>query len=290
MKLIEYFRSEPNQYTRVSVNGKIKREGKGISVFYLPLRTNIEVVSITSRDLPFVFREYTQDNQEVSLQGGIVYNVADPKALIEQYNFSIDPASKLYSSDDPEKLPEQIVQLVHRQAKKIVQNTPLENILRMSEELSTTMQSDLTQSPTLQQLGIGLTTLYVTDIRPKPEITKGLEAEYRESLLQKEDHAIYQRRAIAVEKERAIQENEMSTQIELEQQRKKLVELKAENNLRESEVTAETTRQQLEAYKDIDSSHLAALGIFEFGKNVQRIETLTITPEILAGLGAALRK
>ena len=46
---------------------------------------------------------------------------------------------------------------------------------------------------------------------------KALEAEYREGLQQRADQAIYARRAAAVEQERRIKENELNTQVLLEQ-------------------------------------------------------------------------
>jgi hypothetical protein len=47
--------------------------------------------------------------------------------------------------------------------------------------------------------------------------------------------AIYARGAAAVEEERKIKENELNTDITLEEQRRRLIELQGENGLREAE-------------------------------------------------------
>jgi hypothetical protein len=66
-------------------------------------------------------------------------------------------------------------------------------------------------------------------------VAKALEAEYRESLLRRADEAIYARRADTVEKERKIKENELNTEIALEQQRERLIDLQGENTQREAD-------------------------------------------------------
>ena len=67
--------------------------------------------------------------------------------------------------------------------------------------------------------------------KPTPEVGQALEAEYRETLLRKADEAIYARRAAAVQEERKIKENELSREIALEEQKKKLIDLQGENQI-----------------------------------------------------------
>jgi len=58
-----------------------------------------------------------------------------------------------------------------------------------------------------------------------------LEAEYRERLQRDADRAIYERRTAAVEEERKIRQSELETDIDLEERRKELVVMQAENSL-----------------------------------------------------------
>ena len=70
--------------------------------------------------------------------------------------------------------------------------------------------------------------------KPTPEVAKALEAEYRETLLRKADMAISARRTTAVEEKRKIKENELNTEIALEQQRRQLIDLQGSNALQET--------------------------------------------------------
>lgn len=297
MKNIKYYKAEPSEYVRFSSNGKVKKAGTGISKIYMPFRTSVEMIAISAKEQPFAFSEISNDNQSVSIQGGFIYRIENPDLTFDKYNLSIDPQTKRYHSEDSMKLPEHILNLVQSEARKIAQTTKLEKLLTMSDELSASVLDKLKESPLVSDLGVTLDTVYMTSIRPKPEITKALEANYREDLLQKADEAIYARRALAIENERAIQENEMKTKVEIEEKRKKLVKLESENILKQAETKAEATKKQIEAkkkefeiFESMEPQKLAALGFYHIGKNASRIGNLSITPELLTSLVEGINK
>ena len=283
-----YFKAEPTEFVRMSAGGKVKKQGKGITAVYMPFRTTIELVSVATRDQPFGFNEVSSDKQDISLQGGIVYQVTNPEVAMNKYNFSVDPKSKMYLNEEGSKLPDHMIQLVQTGAKRIVQATALEQLLVMSEELAQQVLEGMKN--TKEEYGIDVGMLYFSSIRPKPEIAKALEAQYRESLLQTADEAIYARRAIAVEKERAIQENELKTRIDLEEKRKEFVDLEGENKLKTADFNAQAAQKELTAYQTAEPATLASLALYELGKNAERIENLTITPDLMATLMTAVRK
>jgi len=281
---LKYFKAEPTEFARMRVKGKLKKEGEGISGFYLPFRTTIEMVSVGVNDQPFAFQEVSQDNQEVALQGGFVYRISDPKVAMRVYNFSIDPHTKQYQSDDGSKLPAHVLQLVRGETRKLIQGANLEGILRMGDELSEKITQALSKRDLRAVSGVEFRTLYFESIRPKPEIAKALEATYRESLLQKADEAVYGRRALAVEKERTIQQNEMRTRIELEERRKSLVELEGANTLSLAGFKAEAIQKEMAAYNGIEANKIVAQALLSMGQNAAKIGNLTITPDLLAGI------
>ncbi len=107
--------------------------------------------------------------------------------------------------------------------------------------------------------------------------------------------AIYARRAAAVEEERKIKENELSTEITLEEKRRRLIDLQGENALREAENRGKAAEEEaryharakqleLDVYKTIDSRKVLAFALNELGQNAGRIGNLTITSEILAAV------
>ena len=292
MGFIQYFKAEPTEFARVSVNGNVKKQGVGISKIYLPFRTSIEVVDVAAKDHPFAFRETSSDNQELSIQGGLVYRVTKPEVVLSRYNFAVDPNTKQRLSEDLNELPEHLIHLVQSDARAVVETTNLEKLLNMSEELSRTVLDGLQKNEAVKGLGIGVELLYISSIKPKPEIAKALEANYRESLLQRADEAIYKRRAEAVEKERAIRENELKTEVELEEKRKRLVELQGVNTLREAEIKAEALRKEFSGFGEMNPAMLTAHALYQLGLNAGRIENLSLTPDILTSMmnGMGLKK
>jgi hypothetical protein len=62
-------------------------------------------------------------------------------------------------------------------------------------------------------------------------MARALEAEAREELLKTADDAIYERRNAAVDQERKIKENELQTEIKLEEKQRQIRETKAEADL-----------------------------------------------------------
>ncbi len=147
----------------------------------------------------------------------------------------------------------------------------------------------------LVELGVELLTVFVVSAKPTPEVGRALEATYRETLLRRADEATYARRAAAIEEERKIKENELATDIALEERRRSLIELESENELaeatnrgeaaeREAQGTARAVQLQLAAYNGLDPRMMTALAMQELGKNAGRIGNLTVTSEILAAL------
>jgi regulator of protease activity HflC (stomatin/prohibitin superfamily) len=160
----------------------------------------------------------------------------------------------------------------------------LEEALRSADTLARTVLGAVQAEPALAELGVACLSVFFTTIRPAPDVAKALEAEQREALQKRADEAIYSRRAEAVAQERKIKQNELSTNIELEQRRQELVVLEGENNRQKAELAAEATRLQLAPYSEISPQRLLALAMRDFASNSSKIGNLTITSEILEQL------
>ncbi|GLV55594.1 hypothetical protein KDH_24380 [Dictyobacter sp. S3.2.2.5] len=284
MALFSYFKAEPTEYIFAYSNGRIVHEGAGSSFWYWGPSTTIARVPLSTIDAPFIFNEITSNFQAVIVQGQITYRVIDPTTISQLLNFTIDPRTHNYRSEDPAKLNQRIVNIVQMHTRNLLQRLALEDALRSSEMLAGNVFERLRNEQALTQLGIACVSLFYTTLKATPEITKALEAEQREALQQRADQAIYSRRAEAVEQERKIKQNELSTSIALEQSRKELVGLKGENARQEAEFEAEATRIRLTPYRELASPQLLALAFRQFADNAHKIGNLTITSEILEQL------
>ncbi len=284
MALVGYFKSEPTEYILAYADGRIFRQGAGLAFWYWGPNTSIVLVPVSTTDALFVFNETTGNFQAVTLQGQITYRITAPETLATLLNFTIHPQTRKYQSEDPAKLNQRIINVIQMHTRNELQQFTLEDALRSSTRLAETVFGHIREEPALRTMGIECVSLFFTAIKATPEMTKALEAEYREALQKRADQAIYSRRADAVEQERKIKQNELNTQVDLEQRRQQLVDLQGENERKQAEFAAEATRIQLTPYQTFDAQLLLALAFRDFAQNSQKIGNLTITSEILERL------
>jgi len=284
MPIIEYFKSEPTEYILAYSNGKVFRQGVGRAFWYWRPSTSIVLVPVSTTDALFVLNETTGNFQAVTLQGQITYRIVEPQTIAGLLNFTINPRTRQYLSDDPAKLNQRIVNVVQTHARAELRQFSLEDALRSSESLARSVLARIQEESALAAMGIECLSLFFTAIKATPEMTKALEAEYREALQQRADQAIYSRRAEAVEQERKIKQNELSTAVALEQRRQELVDLQGENARKQAEFEADAARIQLAPYQAAEARLLLALAFRDFAANAHKVGNLTITSEIMEQL------
>jgi regulator of protease activity HflC (stomatin/prohibitin superfamily) len=221
---IQFIKVDPTVYVMQYKKGNLIREGNGLSFFYFAPTTSLVSVPVASTDSPFIFKEVTSDFQEVTIQGQVVYRVADPKRLSQMLNFALDTQKQKYLSDDPETFSARIINQVQVLLRAELQVLPLRELVRSFDGLVQKVRSALTGSTVLSSLGIEVLDLSILAIKPTPETARALEAGIREQLLKEADEAIYGRRNSAIEQERAIKENELNTEIAVESKKRQIRE------------------------------------------------------------------
>src|SRR5581483_3958088 len=210
-----FIKAQPTEYVIQFRNGRPVREGAGLSAFYFAPDTTLVVVPTASVNEPFIFEEVTADYQHVTVQGQITYRIAEPTRTAAMLNFALDTKGD-YASEDPQKLSQRLIDEVQVAMRGELQALAMKAALNAGDTLVHRIRDLLRQAPTLEALGIEVLSLSILAIKPKPETAKALEADAREALLRRADEAIYARRNAAVEQERAIKENELSTEIAVE--------------------------------------------------------------------------
>src|SRR5258708_20213486 len=86
-----FIKTAPTTYLLQFQNGKVVREGTGLSFFYYAPTASLVAIPVGSGDEPFIFEETTADHQTITLQGQVTYRVADPKKLARLINFTLAP-------------------------------------------------------------------------------------------------------------------------------------------------------------------------------------------------------
>ncbi|HWX40659.1 MAG TPA: SPFH domain-containing protein [Blastocatellia bacterium] len=292
---IRYIKVQPTTYLLQYKGGKVTRQGAGMAFFFYAPGSSLVAVPIASTDAPFIFNEVTSDFQEISIQGQATYRIVDPNRVAQLLNFALDSAGQNYVSDDPQKLSARVINIIKVLTRKELQNLGLREALRASDVLVQRVSAGLKASNEIAALGLEVIGLSILAIKPNPETARALEAEAREQLLRGADEAIYARRNSAVEQERAIRENELNTEIavenkkrqireaqmdaeravqekqhqlaeaemtskiSLEQQNKELVELSVENTKNLSDARAYGVGAMMKAMEGVDSRIVQAL-------------------------------
>src|SRR2546428_86820 len=108
MLSVGFMKAPPTTYVLHFQNGRVRREGAGLSFFYWAPGATIVAVPLGSADAPFAFQEATADFQAVAIQGQVTYRVAEPRRLAALLDLSVAPNGR-YRTDDYQKLPERLV-------------------------------------------------------------------------------------------------------------------------------------------------------------------------------------
>jgi len=311
---INYLKVPPTTHVLHFKRGQVVKSGAGLSFFYYSPTSVIVQVPLASTDVPFVFNEVTSDYQDATIQGQLTYRVVDPNRLAALLDFSIDFTGR-YRSDDPTKLNDRLIHAAQILARGFTQRRELGEVLVSSDALVAHMIAGLRSSEAVAMLGVEVIGLSILSIKATPEMSKALQADAREKLLQRADEAVYSRRNTAVELERRIKENELNTEIAveekrrtvretkmradiaLEQERADLVDRRVENERKESQARADGLRAMLDPMKEVDwrtlmaaqsggldSRQLIAMAFRDLADKAESIGNLNITPDLLTTL------
>jgi len=225
---LKYIKNSPTTYLFKYQNGQLQNEGVGLSFFYYAPITTLVSVSIGSEDVPFIFEETSSDFQTITIQGQVSYKITDVHKIAKLMDFAIDSNTQKHISHDPQKLPQKVINQVQVITNKAVAKLSLADVLISVEEIAKEVYQAIPNSAELNSLGIEILSFSLLAIRPNPETSRALEAEARENLLKKADEAIYSRRNASVEQERAIKENELNTEIAVENKKREIQEAQME--------------------------------------------------------------
>jgi len=278
---IGFFKGQPTDYIIKYVSGKVRREGAGLAFYYLAHNTNVVAVPTSSADADFVFNEITSNFQAVTIQGQFTWRISEPGVAATLLNYAIDPRTRAYRTDEPERVRQRIGNILQMETRTEIRNRSLEAVLAESQMMASAVLERVQDEALLEPMGVELLNLYFISVLPAPDVGKALEADYREALLRRADEATYARRAAAVEQERKIKENELNTDIALEQQREQLIDLEGANlereaihrgtaMQREAEFRARAMELESAAYAGVDPLKILSFAAREASSKIDR--------------------
>lgn len=318
--MIAFIKGAPTDHLIHYRAGEVRRRGRGLAFLYYRPTSTIVRVPLVSVDVPFVFTEPTADFQTATVQGQLTYRVVDPERLAALLDFTVDGRGH-FTSDDPELVPERLVQATQVLTRAVIQRMLLREAIVSSEAVEARVRAGLEESSTVSMLGLEILALSVLSVAPTPDMARALEAETREQLQREADDAVYSRRNAAVEAERLIRENELQTEvaveakkrqiretrleadIALEEHRSILVERKADNDRMAADARAYALRAELEPVKEVDwrtlmfvggnggdPKTMLALAFRELAENAGKIGELNLTPDLLQAIAGGRKE
>lgn len=339
-----HLRGAPTAHIRHHRAGTLAHDGTGLSFWYRALSATLSEIPVDDRELTMTFHARTSDFQDVSVQATVTYRVSDPAVAAARIDFSVDPDTGVWRGAPLEQLGTLLTETAQQHALEVLARTSLAAALADGvSAVRERVAAGLAAEPRLPATGIDVVAVRVVALRPEPEVERALRTPAREQIQQEADRATYERRAVAVERERAIAENELASKIELARREEQLVDQHGTNARREAEeqaaadavragaeaaravrlADAEATRTErlaeaeaarsvrlaraeaegarevgearaqaqaawLRVHSEVDVATLHALTGTRLAENLPRIDSVTVSPDVLTGLLAKL--
>ncbi|MEW2469684.1 SPFH domain-containing protein [Streptomyces sp. NPDC046994] len=249
-----HLRGAPTAHIRHHRAGHLVHDGPGLSFWYRSLTAALSEIPVDDRELAMTFHARTSDFQDVSVQATVTYRISDPGIAAARLDFSIDPDTGVWRGAPLEHLSTLLTETAQQHALDVLARTPLSEALADGvAAVRERVAAGLGAEPRLPATGIEVVAVRVMALRPEPEVERALRTPAREQIQQEADRATYERRAVAVERERAIAENELASKIELARREEQLVEQRGTNARREAEeqAAADAVRAEAEAARTV---------------------------------------
>lgn len=319
---LRHLRANPTAHVRHLRHGKLVHDGPGQAFWFRPLTAALSEIPIDDREQPLLFHGRTLDFQDVTVQATVAYRVADPVVAAARIDFGIDPDGGAWRATPLEQLGSLLTELAQQHALDLLAGMTLTQALAQGMgALRERITTGLVDDHRLRDTGLVVVDVRVVAGRAERDVERALQTPTREQVQQDADRATYERRALAVEREGAIAENELQNQIELARREEQLVEQRGQNERKrateeavagriEAEGQAERRRlladaqadakravgtaeadaeaARLAAYRGTDPTVLMGLTMKELAANLPQIGTLTLAPDLLTPILARL--
>lgn len=311
-------RAEASQHIQYFRKGTLAKSGRGLSFWFDPNGASLTEIPMNDRELIFMIKGQSSDYQDLAVQGSVIWRIADADRIAARVDFGIDVNKGVHLDKPEEQIKSVLTGLVREFADTYLKNKGVRELLEAGlAPVQAAIDAGFKNDPTLDAMGLEIVSIRVSALSPSSELYRALQAPTFESLQQKADEATFSRRALAVDKERAIAENELQNQIELASRRKDLIAREDANARSEAEAkaaakqilvaaeaqakivgadaearriraveqaAADMEKARMDAIANVPPAVMFALAAQEFAGKLQKIDSLTVSPDMLAGI------
>jgi len=293
--------------------GRVRQSGRGLVFWFRPETASIAELPMDDREMAIFVKGRSRDFQSVAVQGTLTWRVADPELLATRVDFSVGLVTGAWTAEPIQRIETRLAGLVNQATIQYLAGARVRELLDAGPEpLRRALETVLGSDPALADLGLAVAAVRLTNLAPTSELERALQTPTFEALQQKADEATFERRALAVEKERAIAENELANRTELARREKLLIGEEADNararaagkataqgieagseaeRIRTVEgARAEAERERIAIYRDLAPGVLMGLATRDLAGKLDTIEHLNVTPDLLATLVGEFRR
>eukprot|EP00439_Symbiodinium_sp_Y106_P087453 s1_g55.t1 len=311
-------RAEASNYIQYFRKGRPVKAGRGLSFWFEPTGASISEIPMDDRQLMFLIKGQSNDYQELAVQGVVLWRVSEPVVLGDRVDFTIDVTDGAHLGEPEEQIQSVLTGLVREFSDTYLKQFGVRELLEKGlAPLQMAIKDGFAGSTTAAGMGLEIVSVRVLALTPSSELARALQTPTFEALQQKADEATFNRRALAVEKERAIAENELSNKIELATRRQDLIDREDKNTRAEAEAeaaameisvkakadativraeaeaariraveqaAADMAAARISAFEVVPPAVLYAMAAQEFAGKLDRIDNLTVSPDMLASM------
>lgn len=300
-------RADSSQHILRYRNGALRKSGRGLVFWFLPHNSSLAEVPLDDRQMTLFIKGRSADFQDVTLQGVVGWRAREPELAADRIDFTIAPRTGRWIGNPIDSIESRISGSAAQAALDHFAKAKVRELLDQGiDALRDIVVDHLASEPSLAEIGVEIVSVRLSNLAPSSELERALQTPTFEALQQKADEATFERRAMAVENERAISENELATQIELAKREKVLIAERASNardeakglaeaegiaasaeaeRIREVEgAKAETELSHMAVYREVTPEVLLGLAARDFAAKIERIDQLNVSPDMLASV------
>ena len=315
---VTHLRSTATMHVLHRSRGRLRHTGPGAAFWFRPMSAAISEVPVDDREQPVLITVRTADLQQVSAPGTVTYRFVDPALAATHVDFSVQLKTGAWAETPLETVGSAIHGATAAAVTQALVGSDLRTALTTDPAwLAATVRAALAADERLTSTGLAVVGVRFAVLRAEPDVERALQTPAREAIQQEADKATFERRAVAVEREAAIGQNELANQIDLAARAEQLIAQKGTNARREAQekaaagaiataaeaarttqlaqaraeadqvvgaAAAETERAKLAAYTGMPRDLLLALAAREAAAALPQIDQLVITPDLLSSL------
>ena len=188
--------------------GRTIRSGVGQSFWLRAGRCALAEVPTANRAHSFLVQATTADQQNINAQVAITYHIEDAEAAAAHYDFGLYPREAGADAQGLWQIDETVTRIAFSAlASAIGEMTLTDAISGSLERVGRVLTQAFADDHQLRATGVAAVDARLLSLRPDEGVESSLRAPLLEQLQAEADRALYERRALAVERESQISAN-----------------------------------------------------------------------------------